>query len=107
MAKYRDVKSAGRSKICPLVKGESAGKRHRRRLKVSMESCKELEDWCKKYGIRLTITNKGHHWRASKGGIAVEWWPSSAKVIINKKWPHGQHVHDWRQFQAILEKRFE
>ena len=106
MAKYKDVKSTGRSTICPYVKGEAAGDRHRRRLKTSMDGYVETSAWCDEHGVRLKVTNGGHHWRASKDGIAVEWWPSSAKVIINKKWSRGTHVHDWKKFVAVLKKRF-
>ena len=48
----------------------------------------------------------GHHWIASKEKMIIEWWPSSAKVIVDKNWKKGVHVHDAYQFQKLLKKKF-
>src|SRR2546430_4225434 len=50
--------------------------------------------WCGQRGLTLRITNEGHHWQIADGGFLAEWWPSSAKLVIGKKWHDGIHCHE-------------
>lgn len=63
----------------------------------------------------MTLHNNGHHWVfdcglvGNPGGpcrdrLLIEWWPSSAKLVIRKNWNGGIHVHDWKQAQEQIEK---
>jgi len=54
-------------------------------------------------GFTLRILNGGHHWELTRPGLTVEWWPSSAKCVINKNWPGGVHVHDHEQLKLLVE----
>jgi len=55
-------------------------------------------------GLTLRITNEGHHWQIADEGFLAEWWPSSAKLVIGKKWHDGIHCHDYKQ--ALKLSRF-
>jgi hypothetical protein len=39
-----------------------------------------------------------------KGPFLVEWWPSSAKLVLNKKWGEGVHCHDYKQALRVIEE---
>lgn len=102
MAKYKDMNGLGKSKLCPKKKDELATDRHHRRKLFNSKRFTVVRDFCNEHGLRLKITNGFHHWQASKNGRVVEWWPSSAKVVIDKQWQKGIHVHDYKQFIAVL-----
>lgn len=51
----------------------------------------ELEAWCDAHGWRMVIHNEGHHWQFRSRSQQVDWWPSSAKLVINEKW-NDQHL---------------
>ena len=46
--------------------------------------------------------------RSRTGGFLTEWWPSSAKLVIGKKWHDGIHCHDYKQalksYRGFLQK---
>lgn len=100
-----DRHSAGRSPICPYIEGEEAGHRHYRRKLTNLDAENAVMEWCEARGIHLAIRNEGHHWefRLPNGRI-VEWWPSSAKLVIDKHWDEGIHVHDHEQARTIVER---
>jgi len=85
-----DSASAGRSRIVPYYRGEDFRMRHVRR-------------WCWQRGLTPRITNEGHHWQIADGGFLAEWWPSSAKLVIGKKWHDGIHCHDYKQALKVIE----
>jgi len=95
MAKYKDVKSLGNSKISPFMKNEGYRDRHARRKKVNLSQSKKLKQWCKENNWKFEIKNKGHHWIFKQGRTLLEWWPSSAKLVKNKQWHKGLHCHDY------------
>ncbi len=100
-----DHRSAGRSALIPFVPGEGASDRHARRLSVNVaEGRPAVEAWCQARGLRLRVNNGGHHWIIDRPGWRAEWWPSSAKLVIQQKWDRGVHVHDWQQALAIIER---
>lgn len=105
--RYQDTRRAkARAEIRP-IEGESPKERHKRRLAHNLENRESAIRWCKERGVRLTITNNGHHWRFERGGELVEWWPSSAKLVFNKRWKQGVHAHDWNQVRAEISGVFE
>ena len=107
MAKYRDKRTVGKSDIVPYKKDEDPKDRHRRRKNTNMAHADELGDWCKDRGIHLLVFNGGHHWQARLGRTMIEWWPSTAKVVMDKAWNQGIHCHDWQQFRGLIEKHIE
>jgi len=105
MAKYPDIKKAGRSKIIPFLPRESALDRHGRRLVTNLKQVDAVYKWAQSYGLEFTIQNTGHHWTFKRTGFIAEWWPSSAKMVFNKQWAKGVHVHDYEQAQREIVKR--
>lgn len=103
--RYPDVGSVGRSRIVPFHKGEKPMERHGRRLRTNLSYRKEVEGWARRNGYALQIKNEGHHWLFERDGFVAEWWPSSAKLVLNRDYPHGLHVHDWRQAASVLAQR--
>jgi hypothetical protein len=106
MAKYRDISSRGRSQLAPFVPGEAPSQRHERRLLVNLDHEQDARFTCDRWGVNLTIHNEGHHWIFLIGKSRVEWWPSSAKCVINQNWTHGLHVHDYWQVINIVRRQF-
>jgi len=103
MARYRDVTQAGRSRLVPYRRGEDARDRHRRRAQRNRAARGRMVSWCDAIGVRLTVHNRGHHWRfVLPDGRAIDWWPSSAKLIIDQQWRKGIHVHDYQQVKRII-----
>lgn len=93
MAKYKDRK-------------ETPKERNDRRKRTNINHQKKVQDYCSDHGIRFRVTNRGHHWRTNKRGKTVEWWPSSAKVVVNKNWQKGIHCHDYNQFIRLLKVNY-
>ena len=108
--RHVDAKSAGPSKIVPYRQGESATARHSRRLRTALGYRVALESWCDDHGLDVEVKNDGHHWiftlELDPKPELAEWWPSSAKLVVNKRWSEGIHVHDYQQVQAELVKRW-
>lgn len=101
-----DRRSAGRSKLIPFVPGEEDRIRHYRRLTVNLDNREVVEAWCAEWSVALAVKNEGHHWIFTHGESIAEWWPSSAKLVFNKRWNHGIHVHGFRQAAEIILGRF-
>ena len=102
--RFRDRTKAGRSRAVPYREYEDRTKRHDRRLAVNLANQHKVEAWCMKRGITLTVSNEGHHWIFRGGKKMAEWWPSSAKFVVDKRWPAGIHVHDYQQAMELVEK---
>lgn len=107
--KYTDTSTVGRSSLVPYVEGESPKDRHRRRFDAANSMISHLQELIlgsqEARGWNLTITNNGHHWKLKRGKKSVEWWPSSAKVVVNHRWQNGTHVHDVQQLFRLLLKQ--
>jgi hypothetical protein len=98
-----DRVSAGRSRIVPYRQGENSRSRHARRLSANLAEEANVRRWCEQRGLTLRITNEGHHWQITDGHFLAEWWPSSAKLVIGKRWHHGIHCHDYKQVLKVIE----
>ena len=97
---------AGRSRIVPYQRGEGFRTRHARRLSANLEQEANVRRWCAQRGLKLRITNEGHHWQITDGFFLAEWWPSSAKLVIGKKWHDGIHCHDYKQMLKVVEDSY-
>jgi len=102
--KYKDAKSLGRSNIAPFMENEGWRGRHSRRLSVNLNNSNEVDNYCRENGWDLKINNNGHHWIFTKRNQYIEWWPSSAKLVINKIWDKGIHCHDYIKLIQQLKK---
>lgn len=105
-SKYADTSSLGRSEIVPLRPKESSSGRHARRLYTNLRQQGPIRAWAKQFGIDLKISNEGHHWRFILGTEVAEWWPSSAKLVINRDYAAGIHAHDYEQVMEYLAREW-
>ncbi len=104
MAKYRDrTKTRLPAEISKYKAGENGKDRHARRLQTNHEYADVLRNYCKSNGWQFTITNEGHHWQIRRGKTIIDWFPVSAKFVVNKQWKKGVHVHDVAQVKSYLE----
>ncbi len=78
--------------------------RHTRRLHGNLRYEAEVRGWCRARGLELRISNEGHHWQLTQDKFVAEWWPSSAKLVFNKRWDQGCHCHDYRQALELIER---
>lgn len=101
--RYDDASSLGKSSLAPYRKGEDPKRRHSRRLSTNLNWKNKLLQWAQANGFRAEIKNEGHHWILTNSHIRVEWWPSSAKLVINQEWDKGVHCHDYQKLIAFLE----
>ncbi len=101
---YPDAHRASIKPTCKYILGEDYSERHARRLSENLSSIGNFSKWASSNGFNLCIMNDGHHWKIEGKGLLAEWWPSSAKLVINKKWAWGIHCHDVGQLIAEIEK---
>jgi hypothetical protein len=102
-----DSKSVGRSRIVPYRRDEDFRTRHWRRLTTNLEKQAEVRQWCAQHGLTLRVTNDGHHWQITDGAFLAEWWPSSAKLVIGKRWHAGIHCHDYSQVLKVIQDTYK
>ena len=105
MTKFKDKHSLGRSAIAPFIEGEAFRDRHKRRKGTNLFFAHDLQKWCNEHGWKFEIKNDAHHWIFRKNKSLVEWWPSSAKLVKDKKWSKGIHCHDYLKVISFLEKQ--
>ena len=99
-----DKKFVGPSEVAPFVPGESAMERHARRKGIALASVPAFESWCEANDWKIEVKNNGHHWiMVHRDGTLAEWWPSSAKLVLEKRWNKGVHCHDVDQVRRVLE----
>lgn len=98
----RDRRSLGRSRVAPFIPGESKFDRHARRKHIACEMRAEAIAQAEQLGFAVRILNNGEHWQFSNGRTVIEWWPSSAKLVRDKKWERGVHAHDVTQVLKML-----
>lgn len=104
--RYSDTRSAGRSDVAPFQAGYAATDRHRDRLETALAFQEQVEVWCQHRGFVLKVANQGHHWKLM-GPFLAEWWPSSAKLVFDKKYDRGIHCHDVEQLATLIGKRLD
>ncbi len=101
-----DSEAMSKSRLVPYIPGEHPGERHERRLHTNLRRQELVKDWAHRAGVTLTIYNRGQHWRFTKGKVEAEWWPSSAKLVLQRKYDNDQHIHDHEQAIKVLVKHF-
>jgi hypothetical protein len=106
--RFSDRWREGHSSICPFVADELPSQRHSRRLKVALEHEREARTAVEALGGELSVSNGGHHWTfAVEGYPTVEWWPSTAKCVVGKRWSNATHAHDHEQVLAVVRRVVE
>jgi hypothetical protein len=78
-------------------------RRRERRLSRNTNSANQAQAWAAQYGFTLRIHNEGHHWMWQKGAFVAEWWPSSAKLVLNRVYERDFHVPEWTGVIRFLE----
>lgn len=104
MGKYRDKTSCKhKSEIINYKPNEAYKDRHLRRLNKNKEHLDLFRKWCKTAKAKFKLFNNGEHWKVEYNENTFDWWPRSAKLIINQKWKRGVHVHDYTQLIKFIE----
>ena len=86
---------AGRSSIVPYRYGEPQEARHGRRQTEADARADTFRRQIENRGGSLAIKNEGMHWIIKgRNGFRAEWWPLTAKCVVNQQWSRGIHVHD-------------
>lgn len=111
MAKFPDkAKATAKAGLCPYSPAESSAQRHDRRFVVanSTKSLVILSNWAWRNGYVFEVKNDGEHFivRTPAGDHPhfAQWWPRSAKLVIDCDWRHGIHCHDAGQLIAELNR---
>jgi len=76
--------------------GESWKARHDRRIQTALDLLPQVIKWTIKVGVDLTIANDNQHWiwKTLDDKHRADWWPSSAKLVIDRKFEDSIHAHD-------------
>jgi len=61
--------------------------------------------WVEQRGCSLRVLNDGHHWLIQKPGLMAEWWPSSAKLVLNRDYGRDYHAAHWQDVAAVLHQQ--
>lgn len=105
MARYGDTERT-KGRHVRYIPGEPWRQRHERRKRAANDCSDRLQNWAQGRGVSLTITNEGHHYQFRRGDHRADWWPSSAKLVLDEQWRNGIHVHDYQAVVEILEERW-
>lgn len=103
MAKYEDVRKVGGSASVPFISGEDPSDRHARRKIRAAQDLSLFKQWCSRRGLSASVQNEGHHWIVQGQSFYAEWWPSSAKLVLNRRYERGIHCHDVEQVQRAIQ----
>ena len=105
MGRFSDTRSAGRSNLVPYIEDETMQERHSRRQAVAEDTEGQLRVWCDEHGWHLTVHDGGGQFMMRRKKVLVEWWPSTAKLVINKNWRGGIHCHDYHKVIEQLSRK--
>lgn len=89
----------------PYDPHEETEKRHARRAQAAHNHLPILKQYCEVQGWRIRVLNDGNLIEIMAGPHRYEWWPGTAKVIVNKKYERGIHCHDYQQLIRIIERK--
>jgi len=80
-------------------------RRRQRRLDRNKSAADQAKTWADRHGFAFRVNNDGHHWMWQKGKLVAEWWPSSAKLVVNRNYQGSSHAHDWTAVIPFLENQ--
>ena len=105
--RYRDKSSLGKEPG-GKPKGYDWRSRHDRRRAKANRSNRSAGLAFASLGGWLWVGNDGHHWKiVFPGGLVVEWWPASAKLVVNQNWPNGVHCHTWQKLWRYVKEKLD
>jgi hypothetical protein len=78
--------------------------RRLRRMQRTSDLESEVRAWAVRQGCSLRVLNDGHHWLFQKPGFMAEWWPSSARLAVDRD--YGSHIHapHWAEVVVALQQ---
>ena len=79
-------------------------RRRERRMQRTLQSEAAVRGWAEQHGFALRVLNSGHHWMLEKPGMLAEWWPSSAKLALNRDYLRTFHAPHWSEVVLVLER---
>ena len=79
--------------------------RRERRMERTARLEEQARVWAEGHGCSLRVLNDGHHWLFQKPGFMAEWWPSSAKLAVNRDYGSDIHAPHWADVVAVPEQR--
>ena len=51
-----------------------------------------LVRFCGDHGVGMAVTNHGVHYQFSRDNKVVDWWPTTGKYVVDKKWRKADNV---------------
>lgn len=71
--------------------------RHRNRKREANREFRNAGIAFASIGGWLVVRNDGEHWQVCfPKGRLLQWWPSTAKLIVGEEWKQGIHCHRWQ-----------
>jgi hypothetical protein len=64
----------------------------------------QVRSWAAQHGCSLRVLNDGHHWLFQRPGFMAEWWPSSARLAVNRDYGSYLHAPHWGDVVTTLER---
>jgi hypothetical protein len=78
--------------------------RRERRMERTSRLEAQVRVWAEQHGCSLRVLNDGHHWLLQKPGFVGEWWPSSARLAVNREYGRYIHAPHWAAVSTVLEQ---
>jgi hypothetical protein len=79
--------------------------RRERRMERTSRLEEQVRVWAEGHGCSLRVLNDGHHWLFQKPDFMAEWWPSSARLAVNRDYGSDIHAPHWADVVSVLEQR--
>jgi hypothetical protein len=102
MGKYRDQTKCRLETEVKYDPNELPAERHDRRHFIAKRQSQRLGNYCRSNGFKFRVLNEGQHFQIERGVMVLDWWPRTAKMVVNKKWKQAIHVHDTKQIISYL-----
>lgn len=87
-----------------LSPDEYKRQRRERRMERTSGLESEVRAWAERHGCSLRVSNDGHHWLFQTPGFMAEWWPSSARLVVNRDYASHIHATHWAEVVAVLQQ---
>ena len=78
--------------------------RRGRRMQRTSGLESEVRAWTERQGCAVRVLNDGHHWLFQKPGFVAEWWPSSARLAVNRDYDRHIHAPHWAEVVTVLQQ---
>jgi hypothetical protein len=104
MDMLEDKRGSGERGRPALTPDDYKRRRRERRLERTLHAEAAVQAWARKQGFALRVLNDGHHWILEKPGLVAEWWPSSARLALNRNYLGAFHAPHWPDVKAVLER---